>query len=141
MIGSPPKTCFNLTQCFDSSYSHEVRNKTRQIVAVLLAVFLVNALCWSVSPNAFADWLGTEQGTSDRPDIVKKSTAPAEQPKHTEKSCNEGCHACCHFHALNAISFELPSSTNPDVASEPLESFPGVALSQPRRPPRIAAFL
>ena len=116
--------------------------KARQIVAVLLTALLVNALCWSVSPDAFADWISNEESAAaEQPDTVKKSAVSGEHSQKTEKSCNEGCHACCHFHGLNFVTFHYSPSARPEAVSLPQKISAGVALRHPRRPPRTLSLV
>ena len=110
--------------------------KTKRVVAVLLVAFLVNALCWSVGTDAFADWVGAEQAVAEQSNVTDKAAASGEHSQKTEKNCNEGCHACCHFQGLTLFEFPVYFPSVPRAVPSLATSLDGVTPSHPRRPPR-----
>jgi hypothetical protein len=111
--------------------------KHRPAIALLLIAFLVNALCWSVSPDAFADWISTEQGAAEQLGVSKQPVS-GDHSQKSDKPCNEGCHACCHFQGVASLDFPFSPQNPPQTLSRVVKISTSVVPNHPRRPPRIS---
>lgn len=87
-----------------NGYSGRVRKKTPRLVASILIVLMLNTLGWSVSTDAFADWLATEQ-TMEDVGPANNDMPDQEHPQQIDNHCNSGCHAPSHLQGLTQTPF------------------------------------
>ena len=109
------------------------RRLHRWVSAALILLLLVSA-GWSVSPDAFADWLRIEAAAAADFDGPMPSGALERAMK---AQCNRGCHASTQFLAICAsdLTVFLPPPTATIDFDQP-RSMSSMLFAPPHPPPR-----
>ena len=111
----------------------------RRLICSVLTILMVNTMAWSYSPEAFADWLSTEQkelATLDQ----SASDAGMQGDQDQDQACNHGCHVVNHLLGeVGQTTGVAPVAVTQGCRYVRLLSLPDVAASGPFRPPRVSS--
>lgn len=112
----------------------------RRVFALLLTFFLVNALLWSFSSEALADFAFHEQKhtmlSSEAPNPSDNSGA--DNQDHGGRTCNHGCHAAIHLQGQISQPLDFVMRGGADAVFDSIVViFPATQTSRLFRPPRL----